>query len=121
VVVRDVTSGLACLGLWGPRARDILTSVCPDDLSHEGFPFMASREITVGDVPCRALRVTYVGELGGEGYAPSEFGGALGNRLFGAGAPQGVVPAGSRAIASLRLEKGYRGWGSDVPPDDSPL
>ncbi len=70
VEVRDVTSSLACLGLWGPRARDILTSVCADDLSNEGFPFMTSREITVGDVPCRALRVTYVGELGWELYAP---------------------------------------------------
>ena len=121
VEVRDVTSSLACLGLWGPRAREILTSVCTDDLSNEGFPFMTSREITVGDVPCRALRVTYVGELGWELYAPSEFGAALWDTLFEAGRPHGVVPAGYRAIDSLRLEKGYRAWGSDVTPDDSPL
>jgi glycine cleavage system T protein len=121
VEVRDVTSSLACLGLWGPRARDILTSVCPDDLSHEGFPFLASREVTVGDVPCRALRVTYVGELGWEFYAPSELGATLWDTLIEAGTPHGMVPAGYRAIDSLRLEKGYRAWGSDVTPDDSPL
>ncbi|HET8526770.1 MAG TPA: FAD-dependent oxidoreductase, partial [Actinomycetota bacterium] len=121
VEVRDVTSSLACLGVWGPRARDILTSVCPDDLSNEGFPFMTSAEITVGNIPCRALRVTYVGELGWELYAPSEFGASLWDTLVEAGEPHGMVPAGYRAIDSLRLEKGYRAWGSDVTPDDSPL
>ena len=121
VEVRDVTSGLACLGVWGPRARDILGSVCTDDLSNEGFRFMTSREITVGDVPCRALRVTYVGELGWELYAPSELGATLWDTLLEAGEPFGMVPAGYRAIDSLRLEKGYRAWGSDVTPDDSPL
>jgi glycine cleavage system T protein len=121
VEVRDVTSSHACLGLWGPLARDILASVCADDLSNEGFPFMTSREITVGDVPCRALRVTYVGELGWEVYASPEFGAALWDTIIRAGDPHGMVPAGYRAIDSLRLEKGYRAWGSDVTPDDSPL
>jgi glycine cleavage system T protein len=121
VEIRDVTSSLACLGLWGPRARDILSSVCSDDLSNGAFPFMTSREITVGDAPCRALRVTYVGELGWELYAPSEFGAALWDTLFDAGTPHGMLPAGYRAIDSLRLEKGYRAWGSEVTPDDSPL
>ena len=121
VEIRDVTSSLACLGLWGPRARDILSSVCSDDLSNGAFPFMTSRDITVGDAPCRALRVTYVGELGWELYASSEFGVALWDTLFEAGTPHGMVPAGYRAIDSLRLEKGYRAWGSDVTPDDSPL
>ena len=121
VEVRDVTSGLACLGVWGPRSREILTSVSADDLSNEGFRFMTSRDITVGDVPCRALRVTYVGELGWELYAPSELGATLWDTLLEAGAPHGIVPAGYRAIDSLRLEKGYRAWGSDVTPDDSPL
>ena len=121
IEIRDVTSSLACLGLWGPRARDILSSVCSDDLSNGAFSFMTSREIAVGDAPCRALRVTYVGELGWEFYVPSEFGAALWDTLLDAGTPHGMVPAGYRAIDSLRLEKGYRAWGSDVTPDDSPL
>jgi 4-methylaminobutanoate oxidase (formaldehyde-forming) len=65
--------------------------------------------------------VTYVGELGWELYAPVEFGAALFDTLMQAGEPHGVVPAGYRAIDSLRLEKGYRAWGADVTPDDSPL
>ena len=121
VEIRDVTSSLACLGLWGPRARDIVSSVCPADLSNEGLPFMAAREVTVGDVPCLAVRITYVGELGWELYAPMEFGATLFDALMEAGAPHGLVPAGYRAIDSLRLEKGYRAWGSDVTPDDSPI
>ena len=121
IEIRDVSSSLACLGLWGPRARDILSSVCSNDLSNGAFPFMTSREISVGDAPCRALRVTYVGELGWELYTPSEFGATLWDTLLDAGTPDGMVPAGYRAIDSLRLEKGYRAWGSDVTPDDSPL
>jgi glycine cleavage system T protein len=121
VDVRDVTSALACLGLWGPRAREILAAVCADDLSNDGFPFMGAREITVGDVPCLALRVTFVGELGWELYPPTEFGATLCDTLLAAGGPLGMVPAGYRAIDSLRLEKGYRAWGSDVTPDDSPI
>jgi 4-methylaminobutanoate oxidase (formaldehyde-forming) len=118
--VRDVTSAYACLGIWGPRARDLLVSVCPDDLSNDGFPYMRSRDITVGDVPCTALRVTYVGELGWELYPPMEFGLRLWDTLLEAGRPHGIVPAGYRAIDSLRLEKGYRVWGSDITPEENP-
>jgi len=121
VELRDVTSSLACLGLWGPRAREILSAATADELSNDAFPFMTAREITVGDVPCLALRVTYVGELGWELYPPVEFGAALWDTLMEAGAPHGMVPAGYRAIDSLRLEKGYRAWGSDSTGDDTPL
>jgi glycine cleavage system T protein len=121
IEIREVTSTLSCLGLWGPRARDILSMACPDDLSNEGFPFMAAREVTVGDVPCLAVRITYVGELGWELYAPMEYGATLFDTLMEAGEPHGLVPAGYRAIDSLRLEKGYRAWGSDVTPDDTPI
>src|SRR4051812_1944269 len=75
--LNDVTSGRVCFGLWGPRARDILASLTIDDLSNEGFPYLTGRSITVGRVPVLALRVTYVGELGWELYAPTEFGVAL--------------------------------------------
>jgi glycine cleavage system T protein len=120
VEVRDVTSSFACLGLWGPDARDILSSVSDGDLSNERFPYMRAREIVVGDVPCLALRVTYVGELGWELYPPMEFGLRLWDVLMDAGAPHGMVPGGYRAIDSLRLEKGYRVWGADITPEENP-
>ncbi len=121
VRIRDVTSGEAVLGLWGPRAREILASVCPDDLSDAAIPYMTWREISVGSVPVRAHRVTYVGELGWELYTPTEYALALFDTLLAAGRPHGLVPAGYRAIDSLRLEKGYRAWGADITPEDTPL
>jgi glycine cleavage system T protein len=120
VEVRDVTSSYACLGLWGPRAREVLTDLTAADLSNDAFPYMTAREISVGDVPCLALRVTYVGELGWEMYPPMEYGARLWDTLYDAGLPLGLVPAGYRAIDSLRLEKGYRVWGADVTPEDNP-
>ena len=78
-------------------------------------------EIDVGDVPVRALRVTYVGELGWELYCPTEFGAALWRTLWDAGEEHGLVAGGYRAIDSLRLEKGYRVWGADITPDEHPF
>ena len=120
VTLRDVTASRVCFGLWGPRARDILASLTRDDVSNEGFPFLTAREISVGDVPLLALRVTYVGELGWELYAPSEYGRTLWTSLWDAGAPLGMVAGGYRAIDALRLEKGYRVWSSDITPDENP-
>jgi 4-methylaminobutanoate oxidase (formaldehyde-forming) len=121
VGLRDVTGGLVCFGLWGPRARDILSSVTRDDLSNDGFPFRTAREITVGSVPVTALRVTYVGELGWELYAPAEYGRALWATVWEAGRPHGLLAGGYRAIDALRLEKGYRVWSSDITPDETPF
>ncbi len=121
VRVDDVTSQWSCFGIWGPRARDVLGSVTPDDLSNEAFPYMTVRDITVGDVPVRALRVTYVGELGWELYCPAEYGLGLWLKLWQAGEPHGIVAAGYRAIDSMRLEKGYRVWGADITPDETPV
>jgi 4-methylaminobutanoate oxidase (formaldehyde-forming) len=121
VDVRDVTGSLCCLGLWGPRARDVLQPLTPLDLSNDGFPYLTAREGAVGDVPCLALRVTYVGELGWELYAPAEYGVRLWDALIEAGAPHGIVPAGYRAIDALRLEKGYLAWSSDLTPEDDPF
>jgi 4-methylaminobutanoate oxidase (formaldehyde-forming) len=117
VWVDDVILRWACLGLWGPRARDVLAPCTPDPLE---FGYMNTRAITVGDVPVQALRVTYVGELGWELYCPMEFAGALWRTLWEAGEPHGLVAGGYRAIDSLRLEKGYRVWGADITPDDNP-
>jgi glycine cleavage system aminomethyltransferase T/glycine/D-amino acid oxidase-like deaminating enzyme len=118
--VQDVTSAWACLGIWGPRSRDVLEPLTPQSLANEDFPYMTLREITVGDVPVRALRVTYVGELGFELYCPTEYGLTLWRTLWEAGEPHGLVAGGYRAIDSLRLEKGYRVWGADITPDETP-
>lgn len=120
VHVADVTSALACYGLWGPRARDILQPLTVSDLSNEAFPYMRAQELSIGAVPCLALRVTYVGELGWELYCPAEFGLRLWDTLWEAGSGHGLVAAGYKAIDSLRLEKGYRVWGADITPDETP-
>jgi 4-methylaminobutanoate oxidase (formaldehyde-forming) len=120
VEVRDITSSRVCYGLWGPRARDILAPLTRDDVSDAGFPYLTASEIAVGSVPLLALRVTYVGELGWELYAPTEYGRALWTTLWDAGRDHGLVAGGYRAIDALRLEKGYRVWSSDITPDETP-
>lgn len=116
--VRDVTSAHACYCLWGPRALDILGTLSEDDLT---FGYMRAREISVGNVPVLAQRVTFVGEFGWELYCPSEYGLTLWDTLMEAGTPYGMRPAGYRAIDSMRLEKGYRVWGMDITPETTPV
>jgi glycine cleavage system aminomethyltransferase T/glycine/D-amino acid oxidase-like deaminating enzyme len=116
----DVTSRWSCFALWGPRARTILAALTPDDVGEAAFAYMTMRELTVGDVPVRALRVTFVGELGWELYCPAEYGAGLWRTLWEGGREHGLVAAGYRAIDSLRLEKGYRVWAADITPEDSP-
>jgi glycine cleavage system aminomethyltransferase T/glycine/D-amino acid oxidase-like deaminating enzyme len=120
VQVHDTTAQWACFGIWGPKTREVLQPLTPQDLGNGAFPYMNLREITVGNVPVRALRVTYVGELGWELYCPSEYGAGLWRALWEAGEPHGIVAAGYRAIDSMRLEKGYRVWGADITPDETP-
>ena len=114
----DVTSAYACLGLWGPAARAILAPLTTGNALD--FPYLRAGELAVGRVPCLALRVTYVGELGWELYCPVELGLALWDTIWEAGREHGLVAGGYRAIDSLRLEKGYRVWGSDITPVDTP-
>jgi 4-methylaminobutanoate oxidase (formaldehyde-forming) len=121
VVLEDVTSSHACLGLWGPRARKILEKVTKSDVSNEAFPYMTAQQVTVGDVPALVSRVTYVGELGWEFYCPMEYGLRLWDTLWEAGVPEGMVAAGYKAIDSLRLEKGYRYWSAEITPDYTPF
>ena len=120
-VARDVTMTFGCIGLWGPQARTILENVSGDDVSNAGFPYMTGRTISIAGIRVRALRVTYVGELGWELYLPAEQGPIVWDALWEAGRPAGLRPVGYRAVESLRLEKGYRYWSADITPEFTPL
>jgi sarcosine dehydrogenase len=117
----DVTSGSAVLSLMGPKARQILSRICPDDLTNASFAFGQARRISVARCPVLALRVTYVGELGWELHMPTDVAVTVYEALMAAGAADGLVNAGYRAIETLRLEKFYRAWGSDIGPDHTPV
>ena len=117
----DLSSARCCIGLWGPRARDLLARVTEDDVSDQGFPYLRAKGITIGDTPALALRISYVGELGWEIYAPVEHGLGLWDTLWEAGRDLGVVAAGGGAFDSLRLEKGFRLWGNDIHTEYNPF
>ncbi|GLR54427.1 FAD-dependent oxidoreductase [Shinella yambaruensis] len=121
VTLRDVTEDFGTLSLMGPKARDVLAALADADVSNAGFPFGHVREIVLAGHVVRALRVTYVGELGWELHVPIEAIGTVFDALMTAGAPFGIRPVGYRALESLRLEKGYRAWGSDITPNDTPF
>jgi glycine cleavage system aminomethyltransferase T len=104
----------------GPRARDVLAAVTSSDVSNTAFPFGHAREIEIAGATVRALRVTYVGELGWELHIPIAAIGEVFDALMAAGKPHDIRPVGYRALESLRLEKGYRAWGSDITPNDTP-
>jgi glycine cleavage system aminomethyltransferase T/glycine/D-amino acid oxidase-like deaminating enzyme len=120
VQVEDMTSAYACIGLWGPAARDILQPLTTTHIDNQAFPFMTAQQLAIGSVPCLALRVTYVGELGWELYCPSEFGLRLWDTIWESGQNEGLVAGGYKAVESLRLEKGYRAWASDISPESDP-
>ncbi|AHY45911.1 FAD dependent oxidoreductase [Rubrobacter radiotolerans] len=120
VEVRDITTGTCCVGVWGPAARELVQSVSEDDLSNEAFGFFRARRIHVGEVPVLALRVSYVGELGWELYTTADLGLRLWDLLWRAGEPLGVIAGGRGAFNGLRLEKGYRMWGTDITTEHDP-
>ncbi|GAA2804165.1 FAD-dependent oxidoreductase [Saccharopolyspora taberi] len=118
----DVTSAVCTIGLWGPRARDLLAAATEDDVSNEGFPFGTGRWIEVDGVPVLALRLSYVGDLGWELHAPFEQGLRLWDALWEAGQPFGVVPAGIGVYGTTgRLEKGYRLMGAELESEYDPV
>lgn len=135
VSVREVTNAFAVINVSGPNARKVF---CPcfffphrclqlleaagveENISNASFPFMQWRQLTIAGCSLRALRVTFVGELGYELHVPVEFARTLYEELWHAGQSFGVVNAGYKCIESLRLEKGYRVWGSDLTPDTNP-
>lgn len=120
VVLRDITGATCCVGVWGPRARDMVQPLCPDDLSHEAFRYFRCLRTYLGAIPVTMMRVSYVGELGWEIYASAEYGAALWDLLADAGRHHGVIPAGRIAFNSLRIEKGYRSWGADMTTEHQP-
>ena len=121
VSVVDVSSAFAVIGVMGPASRALLGRLGSAPLSDEAFPFSTSREIALGYATVRATRITYVGELGWELYVPTEFAVGVYEDLLGAGSDLGLVDAGYYAINSLRLDKGYRAFGSDLTPDYTPV
>jgi glycine cleavage system aminomethyltransferase T/glycine/D-amino acid oxidase-like deaminating enzyme len=119
--VTDVTSGFAQLNVQGPRSRELLQSVTSADLSGPAFPFRASREIDIEYGRALCIRITYLGELGYELYIPTEQATHVYDRLVEAGAAVGLRHAGLKALASLRMEKGYRDYGHDIDNTDTVL
>jgi glycine cleavage system aminomethyltransferase T/glycine/D-amino acid oxidase-like deaminating enzyme len=116
--ITDLTSAWTTLGLWGPRARDVLASITSDDVSNEAFPFASCRTIEVDSLPVLASRISYVGELGWELYVPMEQGAKLWDLVWEAGQPHGIVPAGIGVYGTTgRLEKCYRAFGFELDAD----
>jgi glycine cleavage system aminomethyltransferase T/glycine/D-amino acid oxidase-like deaminating enzyme len=121
VFVTDVTSGYACLNVQGPKSRQLLSALTHADMSNESFPYLTIQEINIGYAPVKALRITYVGELGWELYVPTEFSLHVFDLLVEAGREVGLKHAGLHALETLRLEKAYRDYGLDIDNTDTPL
>ncbi|WP_375424139.1 FAD-dependent oxidoreductase [uncultured Friedmanniella sp.] len=120
VQVRDLTPGTCCLGIWGPNARDVVQGLTDADFSHGGFKYFRAQECYLGTVPVTAMRLSYVGELGYELYTTADHGLVLWDLLMAAGADHGIIAAGRGAFNALRIEKGYRSYGTDMTPEHGP-
>ncbi|MEW2248858.1 FAD-dependent oxidoreductase [Streptomyces sp. NPDC006975] len=120
VQVRDITAGTCCIGLWGPLAREVLQPLAEEDFSNEGLKYFRAKHAYIGAVPVTAMRLSYVGELGWELYTTADQGLKLWDTLWAAAQPLGGVIAGRDAFNSLRLEKGYRSFGTDMTYEHDP-
>ena len=120
VQIVDVSSSYCCVGLWGPKAEAVLQSLTQVDVSKAAFGFFTNRSLHIGNIPVLASRVSYVGEAGWEIYGLSESGLKLWDLLWAAGQPHGMVAAGMGAFDTLRLEKGFLLWGSDIHTEYDP-
>ena len=118
--VKDITGGTCCIGLWGPRARDVINTVSTDDFTNKGLRFFRCKKANIAGIPVTIMRLSYVGELGWEIYTTADRGQALWDILWKAGQDHGVIAAGRTAFNSLRLEKGYRSWGADMTTEHDP-
>ena len=121
VQIIDWTSALAGIGLWGPNSRNVLEKLCEDDdVSNEAFPFFSIKRISISNIPCVAVRISYIGELGWEIYTPTEYGLTLWDELRETSREFNMICSGAGAFESLRLEKGYRSLGSDIHTNTNP-
>ncbi|GAA2656548.1 FAD-dependent oxidoreductase [Streptomyces aculeolatus] len=120
VQVRDITPGTCCIGLWGPLAREVLQPLADEDFSAAGLKYFRAKRAHVGSVPVTAMRLSYVGELGWELYTTADLGRKLWDTLRRAAGPLGGIVAGRGAFNSLRLEKGYRSFGTDMTYEHDP-
>jgi 4-methylaminobutanoate oxidase (formaldehyde-forming) len=119
--VTDVTSAYNIINIHGPKSRQLISGLTSVDMSNVAFPYLTMQEIDMGYAPVKALRVTYVGELGWELYVPTEFTLHVFDRLVEAGEAVGLKHAGFQALDTLRLEKAYRDYGHDIDNTDTPL
>ncbi|MDI9950306.1 FAD-dependent oxidoreductase [Rhodococcus sp. IEGM 1305] len=120
VQIRDITGGTCGIGLWGPRARDLVQALSSDDFTNENFKYFRAKQVRIGGVPVTAMRLSYVGELGWELYTSADNGLRLWDLLWAEGQKYDVIAAGRAAFNSLRMEKGYRSWGSDMTTEHNP-
>ena len=121
VDIRFISDEVACTGLWGPRARDILGATTDADLETEAFPYMSARVISVGGIAVTAVRISYAGEMGWELTCAAADGEAMWDAIWNAGREHGLIAAGRGALGALRLEKGYRAWGAELSPEYGPV
>ncbi|SLI24073.1 glycine cleavage system T protein (aminomethyltransferase) [Mycobacteroides abscessus subsp. bolletii] len=120
VTIRDITGGTCCIGLWGPQARELVSALSRDDFSNDTFKYFRAKQVRIGGVPVTAMRLSYVGELGWELYTSADNGLRLWDALWAEGQRYGIIAAGRAAFNSLRLEKGYRSWGTDMTTEHNP-
>jgi glycine cleavage system aminomethyltransferase T/glycine/D-amino acid oxidase-like deaminating enzyme len=120
VTVADITPGTCCIGLWGPKAREVLSQLTDFDLTNDGLKYFRSAQFNIGNVPVTGMRLSYVGELGWELYTTADLGLRLWDTIWQAGQEHGIIAAGRGAFNSLRLEKGYRSFGADMTFEHDP-
>jgi sarcosine dehydrogenase len=120
VIIRDLTSARAVINICGPLSRQVLQQVCEEDISNTAFRYGRAKQITIGAAPVLAMRIGYVGELGWELHIPTEYTAHVYELLKAAGGPHGIIDVGYRTIDTMRMEKGYLYWSTDITPDTSP-
>ncbi len=120
IEINNISESLTTIGVWGPKSRMLLQKISINDMSNSTFPYMTAKKISINEIECLALRVSYVGELGWEIYAPISKGKMIWDRIYNSSSEFGIIPVGLAAFESLRIEKGYRLWGNDLSTEYNP-